>query len=93
MLSAGAVLRRAGVADEHVAGLKRHDFYDYASSAVVIVQTGEAASLWERDSSQGCPLSRLPADRAAQLPELCEITARPRHPLASRTLRTACAGE
>ncbi len=35
------VLRRAGVADEHVAGLKRHDFYDYASSAVVIVQTGE----------------------------------------------------
>ena len=36
-----AVLRRAGVADEHVVGLKRHDFYDYASSAVVIVQTGE----------------------------------------------------
>lgn len=36
-----AVLRRVGVANDDVVGLKRHDFYDYASSAVVIVQTGE----------------------------------------------------
>ena len=59
-----AVLRRAGVADEHVVGLKRHDFYDYASSAVVIVQTGEPRPYGNADSSQGRPLSRLTANGA-----------------------------